>query len=186
MKLLFLYGPPAAGKLTIGKALAATTGFALFHNHLIVDALGAVFPFGSPSFVALREAFWLATFRAAAKERRSLIFTFAPEPTVAPDFPERARRLVAAEGGEVRFVRLTLSDVEQERRLGNPDRATMGKLRSLDLLHRLRPDLAACDAAMPAPALTLDTGTLGPEAAAVRIVAELGLPNARKPVESGL
>ena len=175
MKLIFLYGAPAAGKLTVGKALAASTGLALFHNHLIVDALTAVFPFGSPSFIALREEFWLATFRAAARERRSLIFTFAPEPTVAPDFPERARALVREEGGEVVFVRLTLSEREQERRIGNPDRAAMGKLRALDLLHRLRPDLAACEAAMPSPFLTLDTGALSAEAAAGRIAAALDL-----------
>ena len=36
---------------------------------------------------------------AAAREDRSLIFTFAPEPSVAPDFPSRVRALVAELGG---------------------------------------------------------------------------------------
>lgn len=58
MQLIFLYGPMAAGKLTVARELAARTGFALFHNHLLVDAVAAVFPFGSPSFVRLREQFW--------------------------------------------------------------------------------------------------------------------------------
>jgi hypothetical protein len=60
MKLLFLYGPVASGKLTIARELATLTGFALFHNHLVVDAVAAVFPFGSERFVKLREQFWLA------------------------------------------------------------------------------------------------------------------------------
>lgn len=49
MRLVFIHGPAASGKLTVAKELAALTGYPLFHNHLIVDALLAVFPFGSPS-----------------------------------------------------------------------------------------------------------------------------------------
>jgi hypothetical protein len=172
MKLIFLHGPPAAGKLTVGRALAARTGFALFHNHLIVDALAAVFPFGSAAFVRLREKFWLATFREAARAGRSLIFTFAPEPTVAPDFPSRAAQTVAAEGGETMFVRLTVPRDEQVRRIANADRATSGKLRSVELLERLRPALEACAAAMPDSAMTIDTGAVGAEVAAERIARE--------------
>jgi len=92
MEMIFLYGQAASGKLTIGRALAARTGYALFHNHLVVDALLAVFPFGSDAFVRLREAFWLDVMETAARSGQSLIFTFAPEPTVSVDFPERAAR----------------------------------------------------------------------------------------------
>ncbi len=43
MKLVFIYGPPASGKLTVARELAALTGYKLFHNHLVVEALrGAV------------------------------------------------------------------------------------------------------------------------------------------------
>jgi cytidylate kinase len=87
VRLVFLHGPVASGKLTIGRLLAERTGYALFHNHLIVDAVGAVFPFGSEAFVRLRERFWLETMAEAAAARRSLIFTFAPEPTVGPASP---------------------------------------------------------------------------------------------------
>lgn len=40
MKLMFIYGPPAAGKLTVAKALCAHTGFKLFHNHLALQWCG--------------------------------------------------------------------------------------------------------------------------------------------------
>lgn len=166
MHLVFLYGPVASGKLTVARELAALTGSALFHNHLVVDAVAAVFPFGSAPFVRLREQFWLATLREAALAGRSTIFTFAPEPTVAADFPVRARRAVLEAGGAVAFVRLAVSAAAQEIRLVDEGRAAFGKMRSLDLLRQLRPELAACEAAMPEPALTIDTDAMtAPEAA---------------------
>jgi len=171
MQLVFIYGEVASGKLTVARELAERTGFALFHNHLIVDAVGAVFAFGSEAFVRLRERFWLEIIAEAAKDSRSLIFTFAPEPTVAPDFAERVRALVESAGGRVIFVALTVPAEEQERRLVEPSRATFGKMQSLDLLHGLRDQFAKCVAAMPNPVLTIDTGSTRPEDAARAILA---------------
>jgi hypothetical protein len=177
MRVVFIYGPPASGKLTIARALAERTGMALFHNHLIVDAVGAVFPFGSQAFVQLREQFWLAVFAASARDGRSLIFTFAPEPTVQPGFAERVRELVHAAGGEVMFVELTVPEEEQERRLVALDRAAFGKVRSLDILRRLRDELAACLAAMPEPVLAIDTAACEPAAAAEAIIKAMPGPS---------
>ena len=50
MKLLLLYGPPAVGKLTIAKALARLTAFQVFHAHLTVDLVTAIFPRGTPAY----------------------------------------------------------------------------------------------------------------------------------------
>jgi len=175
MKLVFIYGGAASGKLTVARELANLTGLALFHNHLIVDAVAAVFPFGSESFIRLREGFWLTMFREAAVAGRSLIFTFAPEASVAPGFPERARAIVATTGGTTDFIRLTLSIDEQERRIDAADRSAFGKLRSLDLLRQLRDQFEACEVAMPPPRLTIDTGQVAPEEAARMVAAILDL-----------
>ena len=171
MKLIFIHGGPAAGKLTVARELARLTGLPLFHNHLVVDAVGAVFPFGSAPFVRLREQFWLETFSAAAEDGRSLIFTFNPELSVGPGFPERARAAVAAFGGTMPTVRLNLPWEEQERRIDNESRGEFGKLRSLDLLRQLRDNFAAAEAAMPPADLTIDT-TIVPPAEAARMIAE--------------
>jgi len=174
MHLIFLHGPVASGKLTIARRLAERTGFALFHNHLAVDAVGAVFPFGSAEFVRLRERWWLDMFAAAANAGRSLIFTFAPEDSVSADFPERVQALVESAGGRVSFVGLTVSDTEQERRLVAEDRAAFGKLRSVDLLRELREMFRRCEAAMPA-GVTVDTMVAGPDEAAESIIGTLRL-----------
>src|SRR5687767_10000695 len=130
MQLVFLYGQPASGKLTVAQALAERTGLALFHNHLVVDAVGAVFPFGSDAFVRLRERFWLDVMTEVAKRNQSLIFTFAPEPTVTPSFAQTVRTRIEAEGGDIIFVALMVPEKEQERRLVEPGRSAFGKMRS--------------------------------------------------------
>ncbi len=175
MKLIFIHGPVASGKLTVARALGALTGFAVFHNHLVVDAVGAVFPFGSESFVKLREQMWLATMREAAAVGRSTIFTFAPEPTVAADFPRRAVEAVAAEGGSTRFVRLTISRAGQERRIDAASRAEFGKLRSLEMLRRLRDEFERAERAMPPGELVIDTEAVQPQEAAREIARVLAL-----------
>ncbi|WP_203300827.1 hypothetical protein [Marinobacter sediminum] len=51
MKLVWLHGPPAAGKLTVAKALQSNHGFKLFHNHLAVDLSMAIYDgFGEKDF----------------------------------------------------------------------------------------------------------------------------------------
>ena len=169
MKVVFIFGPAAAGKLTVGRELAALTGLPLFHNHLVVDAVGAVFPFGTEAFIRLRERFWLQTFEEAARLGRSLIFTFAPEATVEAGFPHRVRAAVEPFGGDVVFVELQVSPDEQELRINAPSRSEFGKLRSLELLRSLRGQFRECMAAMPAPHLSIDTELYTPRQAAEQI-----------------
>ena len=176
MKLIFIWGGAASGKLTVARELARITGLPLFHNHLVVDALLERLPFGDPEFVRLREAMWLAGFETAANARQSLIFTFAPEGTVAEGFPERVIDLVRGLGGELKFVRLVLSAEEQERRIGNDSRKEFRKLVSLDLFRELRSSFLEAEAAMPAADLVIDSELDDPQTAARRIAAAVGVP----------
>lgn len=175
MRLVFIHGPAASGKLTVARELAALTGLPLFHNHLVVDALLAVFPFGSPAFVRLREAMWMDVFRAAAEEDRSLIFTFHPEASVAPDFPARVVALVEAAGGRVDFVALRCAPEVIEARIDAPSRRMSGKLSSAGLLRELDAQGAFAYPPLPAAAVGIDSGTMVPTAAAIRISEALGL-----------
>src|SRR5262249_50851265 len=104
MKLIFLYGLPGTGKLTIARELSALTGVRLFHNHLTVDLLLSVFSFGSEAFVDLRESIWLSVFEEAAASLPVMIFTFNPENSVRQSFIEKAIRTVESRGGEILFV----------------------------------------------------------------------------------
>lgn len=176
MKLIFIWGGPASGKLTVARELARVTGLPLFHNHLVVDALLERLPFGDPEFVRLRESMWMAGFETAAASGQSMIFTFQPENTVEEGFAERVIRLVEAAGGEVKFARLVLSAEEQERRIGNDSRREFRKLVSLDLFRELRAAFLEAEAAMPAADIVIDSELDDPQTAARRIAAAVGVP----------
>lgn len=173
MKLVVLHGPPAVGKLTVARELARLTGWRLFHNHLVVDALLAVFEFGSAPFIELRERIWHDVFAAAsAGGTPALIFTFTPENSVSPSFVARLVAEARARGDESHFVALTCPESEIERRLAQPSRQGR-KLTSPALYRELRDAGVFRTPVMPAgPAV--DTSALTPAEAAARIQTLLG------------
>lgn len=178
MELVFLHGAAASGKLTTASALERLIGFPVFHNHLTVDLLTTVFPFGSEPFVRLREQFWTSVFADAARTGRSITFTFAPESTVHRGFPTRARQVVEAAGGRICFVRLLVSEAEQERRIGTASRGQFHKLTDIDTLRGLRN--YRDDVEQPPVDLQIDTDTSVAERSAATIAAHFNLtPQAR-------
>jgi hypothetical protein len=154
MKLIFIYGLPAAGKLTVAQELAGITGYRLFHNHLVVDLLLSVFDFGRAPFVKLREEIWLSVFDQACRARLpGLIFTFAPESTVRPTFLSEAQNTIAAGGGEIDFIELVCPLEELKRRLDSPSRLQYHKLSSVPLFEELHAGGSFDTSYMPRPRL---------------------------------
>jgi hypothetical protein len=56
MKLLFIHGAPAAGKLTTARALLNRVDGRLFDNHAAIDVARTVFDVGEPGFWELVQA----------------------------------------------------------------------------------------------------------------------------------
>ena len=176
MKLIFIYGMPAVGKLTVAQELAAITGYRLFHNHLVVDLLLTVFEFGSPQFVALREEFWLSIFEQASRSPMpGMIFTFNPESTVRPSFIANVMNTVAEAGGKVHFIELTTPIPELKRRMGSLSRLQYKKLTSVPLFEQLREEGVFEVDYMPKPQLSIDTSLHQPARAALDIARALNL-----------
>jgi len=176
--LIYIYGPPASGKLTVADLLCALTGIPLFHNHLTVNALRPVFAFGSPPFIEASQAMRRGVFKAAARAGISLIFTnnsawSGPNPRARFEAAaEAARGIMADHGGRTVFVRLTADASALEDRVANESRQAHDKL--VDVV-RLRELLAGYD---PSPLhpddLAIDTGRTSPEESARIIAAALG------------
>ncbi|MFI5912044.1 AAA family ATPase [Dactylosporangium sp. NPDC051541] len=117
--LLFIVGPPAVGKMTVGEQIAARTGLRLFHNHMAIEPVLRFFPFGSPPFGRLVDRFRRDLIEeVAASDLPGLIFTFVwafdvPGDAVAVDgFAAPFRR----RGGRVLFLELEASQEERLRR----------------------------------------------------------------------
>ena len=179
MDLVFIYGPPASGKLTVANELARLTGYKVFHNHLAADIASSVFEFGSPAFVRIREYTWMEVFREAAMADRSLIFTFTPETTVRQSFLSQSSTFLQRLNSRVNWVELTCAESELFKRIGNPDRERWGKLRSVEDYQRLKA-AGAFEFPMPLCDLSIDSGTTGPADAASAIHEFLKSP-AREP-----
>jgi hypothetical protein len=182
MKLIFIYGLPASGKLTVARELASATGYRLFHNHLVVDCLLSVFDFGSSPFVQLREEIWLSVIEQACRSRLpGLIFTFAPERTVRPRFVKEAIGVVSRAGGEVDFVELMCPLNELKIRMGHESRQKYGKLTSVPLFEKLHAEGSFDSSYMPEARLRLDTSLCAPGRVALQIAKTLGLATPTPP-----
>ena len=48
--LLFVVGPPAVGKMSVGQAITERTGLRLFHNHISIELALRYFDYGTPPF----------------------------------------------------------------------------------------------------------------------------------------
>lgn len=180
MRLVFIYGPPAVGKLTVATELAVLTGFRLFHNHLAYDALSSVFPRGNVLFRLLGR-FRREVFAEAAASGVDLIFTFVY--TDVGDGGAEVREMiepVEAAGGRVHLVKLTCARDELLRRVAEPSRRSY---RNLNDPARLAEVLAEREVTRPLPfgqSLELDTSDLAPREAAARIAAHYDLPRTRR------
>lgn len=167
MRLLFLYGPVACGKFTIGKEIAEISNFKLFHNHLVVDTLLSTFEFGSVQFVKLREDMWLSVFREAMEADISLVFTFSPENTVTPDFITHVSSLL---GDKVTFIKLTCSEAQIACRLEDPTRKPFKKLQDTQLYEKLKQGGSFEYAADIPCHLEFDTSVTAPSEIALQIL----------------
>src|SRR5439155_23136827 len=123
MRLVFIYGPPAVGKLTVATALAKLTSFAVFDDHLAINALQPMFSGRPTSMDKVVEQIRLAVIEAAACAGVDFIFTFVYAHPQDVPYVDRICDAVERHGGAICFVQLTCSRDEQEARAVHPDRA---------------------------------------------------------------
>jgi hypothetical protein len=191
--LTVLFGPPAVGKMTVGRAVcahAAARGqdWRLFHNHHTIEPLHEIFGQQSPAFATLNAEFRRRVIEEAATHDVRLVFTTVWNLAGERD-ADYVRGLVApyAERGlAVRFVEL-YADLETrlDRNDGEDRLAVKPSKRDLawSVAHLREREAAFTMNTSPGVTLPghgvladfshlrLDTTRLGPDEAAVRILA---------------
>lgn len=103
MNLIFIYGPPAAGKLTVAKELGKKLGYRVFNNHTLVGCIANVFPFDDekldPILKKLSLKYRLDIYRQAARHNVDLITTYGGGSTEKFKFFKDIERVIKKEGG---------------------------------------------------------------------------------------
>ena len=122
MTLLVVFGPPAVGKMTVGRAIADASDFRLFHNHHTIEPLLDVFDYGTPPFNKLLGLFRQAVLDEAAAYDTDLVFTLVLDLEDERDlegvrrhlqpFVDAGRRIVFVELTAVLHVRLDRNRTE--------------------------------------------------------------------------
>jgi len=174
LRVVILCGLPGVGKLTVARELGQMYRYRVFHNHLVFDAVEALFPFGTTAFVELRERFWTELLCRAVREQvGDVIFTIARDGAVDAAFLVRLCEALTQAGAQVRCLELRCSEPELERRVSSPERSRFGKIHSAEAFRQLREAGAFPLFSMPAGTTTIDTTGLSASQAAVRVAAAI-------------
>jgi hypothetical protein len=195
VRVLTIIGPPAAGKMTVGRAVCARTGFRLFHNHMSIEPLLGLFEFGSPSFNRLNRLIRREVVaEAVAVDLPGLVFTYALDldsdgdvahlldllaPATDAGVPVDVAELVAPQA--VRLAREGGTDRMDHKRSKRDVDWARAHVVELEAAHRFSTEPGVPGRDWPIAAfrhVRLDNAHGSPDTTAERIVALLGLPAA--------
>jgi len=188
MKLLFIFGAHAAGKMTVGQAVSRITPMKLFHNHMTIEPVIELF--GAYNG-AVTERLRQVVFEEFVKtDNYGLIFTFIwafDEPHDA-EYVRWLTKLYADAGAQVDYVeliapqevRLTRNRTENRLREKASKRdVALSEMRMLssESRHRCNSELGEVIEKLgvaPERYLRIDNTNLSPEEAAEMIVRHFG------------
>ncbi len=125
MKLVFIIGSGAVGKMTVGQELTKITDLRLFHNHMTIEPVISVFGYYDGKTVSeIREIIFR---NFAASGQYGMIFTYmwAFDQQADWDYIEHVKEIFAPYGTEFYYVELV---APQEVRLAR--NATENRLRN--------------------------------------------------------
>lgn len=170
--LILLYGPPAAGKLTVAKALAELSGYKVFHNQLSIDLSLELFEFGTKEFEELSETIRSKVFEISARGKEGkLIFTFCYAHPIDLPYVNKIIDQFEKCGCKVYLYQILCSKDILLKRVSEPSRNDHKKIQSADKLNEI---ISKYDLFTPVPekgSVMIDTGANSPEESA-RIIFE--------------
>jgi hypothetical protein len=190
--LVCVTGPPAVGKMTVGRAVCELTGFRLFHNHMSIEPLLGIYGFGTPSFQRINAMIRREIIaESVVADLPGLVFTFAIDLDHPGDLAHLHELIEPVEraGAPIDVVELLAPQAVRLAREGGADRmdhkrskrdVEWARAHVVDLESRAR---FTTDPARDGERLLrghghlrLDNDHADARATAERIVTELGLP----------
>jgi broad-specificity NMP kinase len=176
LKLVFIYGPPAVGKLTVAKELSKLTGYRILHNHLAIDLVESVFDRDNKKFWELIDVYRRHLIEAAASEKLDgVIMTSVNIKGIDDDFVKSLANIMDTNSGNMHFVQLSCEMTELEKRLGEPSRKQHGKLNDTAMFRDFISKNQVFHSIDFVSSLKIDNTDLTPEETAKKIAEHYGL-----------
>ena len=119
MKFIIIFGPPAVGKMAVGKEISRRTGFKLLHNHMTIELLIQLFDHGTPKFLKLNDEFRKRIFEeVATSDMPGFIFTYVWDfnQKKEKDYVELISNLFRKNKWEIYYIELEASLEERLKR----------------------------------------------------------------------
>ena len=106
MRLLFIFGAHAAGKMTVGQAVSCLTPMKLFHNHMTIEPVIELF--GAYNGAAVERLRQVVFEEFAKTDNYGLIFTFiwAFDVPYDEEYVRRLSKMYEDAGAQVDYVEL--------------------------------------------------------------------------------
>lgn len=109
MKLVFLIGDVAVGKMTVGQELMKLTGLRLFHNHMTIETVIEIFGYyESKTITRLREVIF-EEFLKSNNEGMIFTYVWAFDQQSDWDYVQYVAAMFEEQGAEVYYVELVAS-----------------------------------------------------------------------------
>ena len=174
MNLIFIYGPPASGKLTVAEMLSERTGIALFHNHLSRDLVKDIYGDKLVDNYNLVDRIRFDVLDYCSKHQTDLIFTYVYEGSDDDDNVRDFIKIIESNQGNVLFVELSARREDLINRVGNDSRKRYKKLTDPEIMQRITEDMSIYSIPF-VESLKINTSTLEPEESVESIVSAFSL-----------
>jgi len=174
MKLFFIYGPPASGKLTIAEKLSERTAIPLFHNHLSRDLVKDIYKDKLRDNYELVDRIRFDVLDYCSKNNTDLIFTYVYEGSDDDENVRQFIRTIENNEGEVIFIELSASQNDLIDRVNNESRKRYKKLTDPEIMKDITQDMSIYSIPF-VEALKIDTSVLSPDDSVALICATFQL-----------
>ena len=172
MKLVILYGPPAAGKLTIAHNLAKIADIHVFDNHQVLDIIEPIVTRKYLKFSELIYQTQRNIIEAAVKANQTnvvITFPYASNLDRDVEFITKLTTTSRELGAEVYPIFLTCSNETLLKRAVEPSRKAYGKITTTEVMNTM---IEKYELDKPAPvdgSVTIDTDQVSAAYAATEI-----------------
>ena len=122
MKLVFIFGDAAVGKMTVGQELIKITDLRLFYNHMTIEPVLEIF--GERNDPAIDRMRWVVLEEFAKTDLEGLIFTMMWDLDDPADwaYAAKAAKIFEDRGAEVYYVELVADQKVRLERNGSENR----------------------------------------------------------------